>query len=174
MLPSEFNKQMTHQNVPLSVFCFLPYVLSLFTCVCTSNVVINEIHYDPDVKTEAVEFIELYNTETTHIDLSGWHFSDGISYAFPAGAIISARGYVIVAVSPIQLFAKWGGTRTGVSPNLIFGPFQGRLANIVSGNVENNSFKVIIHGFNSVHRVGRDRLSAHPNASQNSDGNNNE
>ncbi|GAG46426.1 unnamed protein product, partial [marine sediment metagenome] len=25
------------------------------------SVVINEIHYDPDVKTEQVEFVELYN-----------------------------------------------------------------------------------------------------------------
>ena len=129
MLPSTFNKQMTHRKFRLSVFCFLPYVLSLFTCVCTGNVVINEIHYDPDVKTEAVEFIELYNTETTHIDLSGWHFSNGISYVFPAGAIISARGYVVVAFSPTELFAKWGGTRTGVSPDRVFGPCQGRLAN---------------------------------------------
>ncbi|MHC4160376.1 MAG: hypothetical protein ACYSSO_15025, partial [Planctomycetota bacterium] len=28
------------------------------------KVVINEIHYDPDVKTELVEFIELHNTGT--------------------------------------------------------------------------------------------------------------
>ena len=36
-----------------------------------ANVLINEIHYDPDVKTELVEFIELYNAGDEIADLSG-------------------------------------------------------------------------------------------------------
>ena len=39
-------------------------------------VVINEIHYDPDLKYEWVEFVELYNAGPTDVDLSGWSFSD--------------------------------------------------------------------------------------------------
>jgi hypothetical protein len=38
-------------------------------------VVINEIHYDPDVKTELVEFVELHNVSDEAIDLTGWYFS---------------------------------------------------------------------------------------------------
>ena len=55
-----------------------------------SSVVINEIHYNPDVKTELVEFIELYNTTTADIDLTGWYFTNAISYQFPAGSILPA------------------------------------------------------------------------------------
>jgi len=58
------------------------------------SVVINEIHYDPDVKTELVEFVELYNFGSTDVNLAGWYFSDGISYRFEAGAILPAGGYV--------------------------------------------------------------------------------
>jgi hypothetical protein len=36
-----------------------------------SEVVINEIHYNPDVDTELVEFIELYNPGSAAVDLSG-------------------------------------------------------------------------------------------------------
>ena len=42
-----------------------------------ATMLINEIHLDPDVKTEPVEFIELYNYGDQAIDLSGWLFSDG-------------------------------------------------------------------------------------------------
>ena len=48
-------------------------------------VVINEIHYDPDVKTEQVEFVELYNPSTEDVALSGWYFSRGIDFTFPLG-----------------------------------------------------------------------------------------
>ena len=48
------------------------------------EVVINEIHYDSDPKTDAFEFVELHNAGGKSIDLSGWHFSDGIKYTFPA------------------------------------------------------------------------------------------
>ena len=35
-------------------------------------VVINEIHLNPDVKIEQVEFIELHNTGEQPVDLGGW------------------------------------------------------------------------------------------------------
>src|SRR3954470_8471715 len=37
----------------------------------TGSVVINEIHYHPDVKTEAVEFVEITNPGDAPVDLSG-------------------------------------------------------------------------------------------------------
>jgi len=93
------------------------------------SVVINEIHYDPDVKTELVEFIELHNTAAEDIDLSGWYFRSSISYRFGAGAILPAGGYVIVAQNPAHIQAKWSSARLAVSPHLLFGPFEGKLGN---------------------------------------------
>ncbi|MBN2182761.1 MAG: lamin tail domain-containing protein, partial [Sedimentisphaerales bacterium] len=51
-------------------------------------VVINEIHYDPDIRTELVEYIELYNSGSEEIDIAGWYLCDGISYEFPDGSIL--------------------------------------------------------------------------------------
>jgi len=121
----------THQTSPFARargLCSLALIL-LCSCVCTGDCVINEIHYDPDVKTEAVEFVELCNTGMTDIDLSGWYFSNGIAYEFPAGSTLPGGGFIIVAYSTRQIDAKWGGSRSGIPPHLVFGPFQGRLAN---------------------------------------------
>lgn len=129
MLPSKSERRMTHQRLTFSVLCLLTSVFILLASVCKADIVINEIHYDPDVKTEAVEFIELHNTDSTTIDLSGWTFSDGISYEFPAGSTIFPRSFIIVAYDPTQILTKWGAARTGVPSDRIFGPFEGRLSN---------------------------------------------
>jgi hypothetical protein len=93
------------------------------------SVIINEIHYDPDVKTELVEFVELYNPGSADIDLTGWYFSNGIVYQFPAGSILPADGYIIVAQNPDQIQNKWDFNRLGITADSIYGPFEGKLAN---------------------------------------------
>ena len=93
------------------------------------SVVINEIHYDPDVKTEHIEFVELHNTAAEDIDLSGWYFRSSISYRFGAGATLPAGGYIIVAQNPAHIQVKWNSARISVYPNLLFGPFEGKLGN---------------------------------------------
>ena len=52
------------------------------------DVVINEIHYDANPKTDAVEFVELHNAGGKDVDLSGWRFSNGIQYTFPANTTL--------------------------------------------------------------------------------------
>ena len=58
-----------------------------------ATVVINELHTNPDVKTELVEFVELTNSGTAEVDLSGWQFTEGVFYTFPAGTKLPAGGY---------------------------------------------------------------------------------
>ena len=112
--------------------CTLILLITLTNNICQAEiksnpgVVINEIHYDPDVKTELIEFIELYNTTAEDIDLSGWYFTDAISYEFPIGSKLPAGGYIIVVQDPAHIQAKWSTGRFIVPPNLIFGPFGGR------------------------------------------------
>src|SRR5512133_4157437 len=74
----------------------------------TPAVAINELHTNPDVKTELVEFVELYNFGTTDVDLSGWSFIEGVFYTFPAGTTMPAGGYVVVAQNPDQVKTKFG------------------------------------------------------------------
>jgi hypothetical protein len=93
-----------------------------------STIVINEIHCNPDVETELVEFIELYNSGTASVDLSGWFFNKGVTYTFPQGSVIAAKAYIIVAQNPAAIRAKWGTGTSAVPANLIFGPYIGKLS----------------------------------------------
>lgn len=75
---------------------------------------VTEIMYNP-VGGDAYEFIELRNTGTTALDLSGFHF-DGISYTFPAGTDIPAGGYVVLVRDP----AVFATRHPGVTPDGIY------------------------------------------------------
>lgn len=86
-----------------------------------ATVVINEMHYNPDLSTDAVEFIELHNAGDEAVALEGWRFSEGIEYTFPAGTMLPAGGYVVVAENPAELLAKYGAAALG--------PYVGKLSN---------------------------------------------
>jgi hypothetical protein len=90
-------------------------------CPSLSRVLINEIHYDPPIKTELTEFIELHNSGTAPVDLSGWAFTEGVTLTFPAGTTIAAGGFLVVAENPSALQAKFGV--------VALGPWEGLLAN---------------------------------------------
>jgi len=76
-------------------------------------VVINEIHLDPDVKTELAEFVELHNVTDEPIDISGWYFSRGIDFTFPAQSSIPAEGFVVVSQDAAKFQAKFGFAPAG-------------------------------------------------------------
>jgi hypothetical protein len=95
----------------------------------TSPIVINELHVNPDVKTELVEFIELYNNSRTDVDLSGWSFTDGVFFTFPAGSTCPASGYVIVTQDPDHMWAKLATSRITIPAPYLFGPYGGSLSN---------------------------------------------
>lgn len=95
--------------------------LETFTGGARGEIVINEIHYDPDVKTEPVEFIELFNAGGSAVDLSGWRFSAGVDFTFPQGTSIGPDSYLVVAQSPATLQAKFSVSALG--------PWSGRLSN---------------------------------------------
>src|SRR5438094_10391286 len=86
-------------------------VLSL-TCTvlnpASAEIVINEIHYNPDVKTEPVEFIELLNAGSNTVDLAGWYFSDGVKFAFPPGTMLAPGVYQVISENPVALQGIFG------------------------------------------------------------------
>ena len=88
------------------------------------DVVINEIHYEADPKTDAVEFVELHNAGGKDVDLSGWRFSNGIQYTFPANTTLEPGGQLVVAENPTELRRKFK-----LSASVVFGPYINRLSN---------------------------------------------
>lgn len=89
-----------------------------------SVVVINELHYNPDVKTDLLEFVELYNRGSFDVDISGWSFCDGVSFQFPQGTILTAGDFVVVAENRSSVIQKYS-----TDASKLFGPFTESLSN---------------------------------------------
>ncbi|MBN1419402.1 MAG: lamin tail domain-containing protein, partial [Planctomycetes bacterium] len=93
------------------------------------GLVLTEIMYNPPGTDEALEFVEIYNEKPTPEDLSGFRFTRGIHYQFPADigldglpvSVLGARQYLVLAADRDAFFAKYG-----FEP---FGVYTGNLSN---------------------------------------------
>jgi Lamin Tail Domain/CotH kinase protein len=85
--------------------------------------VINEIHSDPvDSKSRFTEFVEIYNPLRVPVNVGGWSLTGGLSYAIPAGTVIPACGYLVIAEDPAHL-------ATHLNYAGALGPWSGGLRN---------------------------------------------
>jgi len=89
------------------------------------EMVINEIMFNPISDNDDDEYVELHNRSGATVDLSGWSFTDGINYRFPAGVSVAAGGYCVVARNPARLLSNHPAVPVGI----VFGGYGGTLAN---------------------------------------------
>lgn len=106
--------------VALSI-CLICFSALLTSPVASGDVVINEIHYEPTDPAEASEFIELHNPDADAVDLSGWSLTSAVDFTFPAGTMIPADGYLLIARNPVGFKEEFGGDALG--------PWTGKLSN---------------------------------------------
>ena len=87
----------------------------------TSNaIVINEIHYDPEIANLPAEFIEIHNQSDETVNLMDWKFSQAIEFIFP-DVLLPPGEYLVVAQNPDTILAEYGTNSLG--------PWQGKLSN---------------------------------------------
>ncbi|MBI3414365.1 MAG: lamin tail domain-containing protein [Verrucomicrobia bacterium] len=65
-----------------------------------------------------LEFIELYNSRLFFEDISGYQLSGDVKYTFPEGTILSARGFIVIALVPGDIQQVYGITN-------VVGPYAG-------------------------------------------------
>ena len=73
-------------------------IVALTLNLVFSQVVINEIHYNPSGAQGSdndYEFMELYNTGTEAVDMSGWSFTQGVNHTFADGTTLAAGAYTV-------------------------------------------------------------------------------
>ena len=97
----------------LRVTCITMVCLLGADQVSRAAIVINEIHHNPDVKTEAVEFIELHNPSASPVNLAGWSLDAAVDYIFPAGTTIAAGGFLVISENTNAFRLKFGFTPVG-------------------------------------------------------------
>lgn len=86
------------------------------------RILINEIMYHPVSERPQEEYIELYNSESSAVDLSGWRFTKGISFTF-TNAVIPSFGHLVIAAN-LEVFRT---VHPGVTN--VVGDWQGALSN---------------------------------------------
>ncbi|HKQ40028.1 MAG TPA: lamin tail domain-containing protein [Verrucomicrobiae bacterium] len=67
-----------------------------------TSLVISEIMYNPLDRPDHInlEFVELFNSLSTPEDISGWRLDGDADFTFPAGTVIPAGGFLVVAAAP--------------------------------------------------------------------------
>ena len=73
---------------------------------------ISEIHYHPIedsvVDEQDYEFVELHNNTAGPINLTGFSFTKGILYKFPAGTVLHAGEYLVLCAVPREFKKRYG------------------------------------------------------------------
>lgn len=133
---------------PTLVLCSVGLFATLFINTTKSalaaspgDIVINEIHYNPQSDIDGDEFIELYNTTPNPIDISNWCFTDGVSLCFNSGIIINAHTYTVVSNNSAQTLLTYGITTIGTySGKLSNGGEQLTLADSTTQTIDSVSY----------------------------------
>ena len=74
-----------------------------------ATLIVSEISYFPAAPHGNAEFIELWNTGTTPLDLAGARFIEGVDFTFPAGSTLLAGERVLI-VKDVAAFETLHGT----------------------------------------------------------------
>jgi len=89
-----------------------------------SDVVINELMYDPISGNDDDQYVELYSRSTNTVNLGGWQLSGGISFTFPSNIVLVPDSYLVVARNAARLRTNY--------PNLnlanCLGDYTGKLS----------------------------------------------
>jgi regulation of enolase protein 1 (concanavalin A-like superfamily) len=75
--------------------------------ILPSDVVINELMYDPISGNDDDQYVELFNRGTNAINLGGWQLTGGVSFTFPTNVILATNGFMVVARNLTNLVAKY-------------------------------------------------------------------
>ena len=114
-LPTMYLPPRTVHSVFIAILCLCAPLAN-----CAAEIVINEVHYNSEPNTAANEFVEIHNSGSSAVDLSGWFFARGINYTFPGGTEIEAGGYLVIAERTSSILEEFGVTALG--------PFSASLA----------------------------------------------
>ncbi len=89
-----------------------------------SEVVINEIMYQPASQNDDDQFLEIHNRGASAVNLGGWRLRDGISFVFPTNTLLAANSYLVVARNAARLRTNYAHLTFG---NCL-GDYDGRLS----------------------------------------------
>ncbi len=118
------------KQTKVGITCFLHKMILLvfllnfsYAAAENSDIVINEIMYNPSASNTGGEFVEITNRGTESVDVSGWQLVDSsqIMFTLPAGTAIPRGGYLVFYDDAAALDFY------GLNRSLSYGPYTGGL-----------------------------------------------
>ena len=110
------------RGLVLVIVFLLAVLLPVLAHAGETDIVINELMYNPASDDANDEYLELYNRGTTLIDLSNWYFSKGVTFTFPIRTALLPGAYLVVARNATQAMSHYGITN-------VVGDYTGKLDN---------------------------------------------
>jgi len=99
-------------RVYLLVFLCLIVFLSFLSA---ETITINEIYYTTKNNGNEAQWLELYNSSSQDVDITGWKIStsknSSNAFLIPAGTIINSKGFLVFAASRDVMASLWGLTK---------------------------------------------------------------
>jgi len=72
-----------------------------------TGIIVSEIMYHPRF-TNDLEFVELFNANSTFEDLSGFRLAGDIEFTFPTNTVVPAGGFLVIARNPSRVQSVYG------------------------------------------------------------------
>ena len=87
-----------------------PAAVTINVTANLNTVAITEVMYNPPGAAGALEeYLEIHNYGDAAVDLTGWSFTSGIDYTFPAGQLLAAGAYLAIPADRAAFSAKHPG-----------------------------------------------------------------
>ncbi|HUR30826.1 MAG TPA: lamin tail domain-containing protein [Saprospiraceae bacterium] len=78
---------------------FYTFLVLFLSLNANAQVIINEISYNPpESNNDSLEYIEIYNAGSDHVDLAGWHISSAVQDTFPSVHLLPGE-YFVTAIN---------------------------------------------------------------------------
>ena len=94
-------------------------------------VTITELMYNPTGANANLQYVEVQNQTAATVDVSGWQFSQGVTYTFPAGTTLAPYEAVTIVHFALTDTASLAAFRSAYGTDAatrLLGPFTGTLA----------------------------------------------
>jgi hypothetical protein len=89
-----------------------------------SDIVINELMYDPISGNDDDQYVELYNRSVKTINLGGWELDDAVSFTFSSNVVMNPGTYLVIARNAAHLRTNYAN----LNLNNCLGDFSGKLS----------------------------------------------
>lgn len=113
----------------------LLFCLSAIALISNAQLVITEISYNPpESNADSLEYIELFNTTSADVDLTGYIIADNTEHTIAAGTV-PANGYAVLAINPNAMQSVLGVTAIEIADLALSNNGEGIILRNSDGNI---------------------------------------